>query len=145
MRQEVRMKIEDFFSAAINNIPKPDLEKAFAPHLKSFKTPVGLDEHFFRSAFVNIRVTYGQFDLSQRLNDSYASAKEDNKNNSLHKTILIDLDEWGNAPEEVVRYCKQCNELEEARRALQTAASLALNETSVQKALQRLPELERFL
>jgi len=90
----------------------------------------------------NVRITnVGSFRL-ELPNEAYGVLRISDDQNSYYLTIETSPDD---VPEAIYNYFKRRDEMDEAANALLRGAEIALRETTVEKALQRLPEIKRFI
>lgn len=143
LRDSTLRRIQTFFDEACEAITAPNFEEIFADEVQEYKTPRGVASVFFGRQYSDIEVHYLDGNWSQPLKDpeEYYGLED----GSMRSDIVILLDKYSNPPTEVVRYCEQYTNLKNAGNEFKKAARIALEETTIKRALERLPELEKFL
>ena len=148
MRRETVGNIHAFFKTGIEALTVPEWDGELLTHLEKYKKSPNIHESFYHAI-----LTSAQFDivLERNLIDSvntplpvgiYARSESYDGWNGSHIRMSIDA---ATGSEEMLRYCTSVVNMREASKALIDGAKTALNELTVERTLERLPEIKAFL
>ena len=143
IRQQVRSIIRNFFSEAQGRLPVPDWTTCISV-MDDFKMDPEIHKDYYECSWgnVNVRVkNVGSFQMPLP-EEKYGVLEEGDHYSSYYLSIDVEADQ---VPEEVVKYFSRRSEMGAASNALLRGADEALRETTVEKALLRLPEIKRFI
>jgi hypothetical protein len=149
MREEALRGIKRFFQAAINNLNKPDdITDLLANHCEEHRKDPNIHNAFYAKAYNGVCLQllnkngYAKFSFSWDLPKGEYMMMESDYN----RNIMIKLQDIENIQDEnVKKYVKSYVSLSDGRDNFLDAASIALAERTVERVLERLPELKRFL
>jgi len=151
IRSLVRLSINNFFNQAKEKIKEPDYYQESLPLLEKYKIDKEIHPHFYEDIWRRV-----MFSTDHNVNlwnvnlppNKYGAlnAKEYNDDTISGGGYYTRLYVKTNSiPPAIQKYHERVRELATAREALLEAASEALRETTIEKALIRFPELKRFL
>lgn len=149
MREEAIRGIKLFFQAAINNLNKPDdITDLLANHCEEHRKDPGIHKSFYAKSYKGVCLRllnesrFAKFTFNWDLpEDEYMMVDNDyNRNIMINLTHVEDIQD-----ENVKKYVKSYMSLNAGKEEFIAAANIALKERTVERALERLPELKRFL
>jgi hypothetical protein len=162
MREEAIRGIKRFFQAAINNLNKPDdITDLLANHCEEHRKDPNIHNAFYAKAYNGVCLQllnkngYAKFTFGWDLPKGEYMMMESDYN----RNIMIKLEDVENIQDEnvkkydveniqdenVKKYIKSYISLSAGRDDFLAAANIALEERTVERVLERLPELKRFL
>lgn len=149
MREEAIRGIKRFFQAAINNLNKPDdITDLLANHCEEHRKDPNIHNAFYAKAYNGVCLQllnkngYAKFTFGWDLPKGEYMMMESDYN----RNIMIKLEDVENIQDEnVKKYVKSYMSLSAGRDDFLAAANIALEERTVERVLERLPELKRFL
>ena len=148
MRNDTLYNIREFFNTGMKALTVPQWDGELLGYLKEYKKSPYIHEAFYHGilATASFSIQYKgahilNVDTKLPLN-IYARTTEANHWNSAHIRVTV-LSEKGS--EEMLRYCTTVHSMREAEKALAAGAQTALTELTVERALERLPEIKAFL
>ena len=149
MRERAVRGIKLFFQSAINNLNKPDdITDLLANHCEEHRKDPDIHKAFYPKSYTDVCVRLLNKNGYAKVAFSWDLPKGEYmmKDNHYNRSIMIDFQDVENIQDEnVKKYIKSYMSLEAGKNDFLAAANIALEERTVERALERLPELKRFL
>lgn len=145
IRSDVRLAIRNFFDEAKERLHRPDFNKVGLPLIEHLKMDPEIHPHFYEITWDNLTIAIegvNSFAMKVPSEKYGVLVCGDEYYSSYYYRLVIQPED---CPEEILNYFHRQKEMEEAMVALQEGAKEALTETTIKKALIRMPELKRFL
>lgn len=148
MRRETVGNIHAFFKTGIEALTVPEWDGELLTHLEKYKKSPNIHESFYHDILTTAQfniVLKNEYIDSVNIKlpvDVYARSKSYDGWNGSCIRISIDA---ATGSEEMLRYCTSVVNMREAAAALVAGAKTALTELTVERTLERLPEIKAFL
>lgn len=145
LRCEVRNRIRSFFADARVKLSTPDWEVEAAPLIKKYVMDPDIHPFFYEYTWKEAMIyvmDHGSFKLKFPENTIGILSDETGDHASYWLRLNFGPEE---VSEKILDYFNRIKEMDDAQEAIVDAATEALQETTVEKALTRMPELQRFL
>lgn len=142
IRRAAKVRIGNFFDEARERLPVPVWEEEANILLEPYKMDPAIHPFFYEHIWEEVTVyikDVGNFRMKAKI-----GMLEDNDGEFSDYWMRIHVPNDG-CPQKILDYFNRIDEMNKAEEALKKAAHIALQETTVEKALIRMPELKRFI